>query len=391
MPAAKLQLGRSVARARWLAVGLLLSCGGDKGFSVIWEISPPGKASDCGPPDPIDSVTVRVLQNDGMVDVSKQITAGVATFFQEPGVTNQVMAVANSSAKTLTLVVDGLKADKPITQIHDMVTVSGTQQVIKRVQLPVPPLPANLMCDPLATTGSNGQKCIYTIKTAATMTMPPVYEFRCGSAGAKMRGEHCGLDTECSPGTLCGCLGTGATPPCTCRKFCESGQDARDCGMPNFCDVAVPGTVTYRLCLDPCTPFTTMCPDSGDCKVLGGLGKVACVAVGTNNEGERCATGRSSDCARGLACFPPTTTCQKQCDPAHPCMTGMCMGGICSGSAGAGGMGAGGMGAGGMAGGGGLGGLGGGGAGGSGVAPLVVGDGWSSAQPFSSEEAWPLQ
>ncbi len=367
-----------VGRARWLALGLLLSCGGgaDKGFSVIWEISPPNKPTDCAPSDPIDSVVVRVTQNDGTKDESKQIMASVGTFFQEPGTTNQVMAVANGTAKTLTLVVDGFKGERSVTQFHETIPVSGAQQIIKRVQLPVPLPPANLMCDPLASSGSNGQKCIYTLKTAATMTAPPVYEFRCGAGGMKMRGERCGGDTECGPGTLCGCLGTGGVPPCTCRKFCETGQDVRDCGMANQCDVGLPGTTAYRLCLDACTIFQTMCPDSGDCKVLGGLGKVACVAVGTAAEGQRCMSGRSSECARGLACYPPNQTCQQMCDAGHPCASGMCMGGICSGT----GMGAGGAGAGGA----GMGGM-----GGSGISPIVV-NGHGSELDLCSAEASPL-
>ncbi len=373
-----LQSGSVVGRARWLALGLLLSCGGgkDTGFSVIWEISPPNKPTDCAPSDPIDSVVVRVSQNDGTKEDSKQLMASFGTFFQEPGITNQVMAVAGPNAKSLTLVVDGLKGERGVTQLHDTVNVDGAQQQIKRVQLPVPLPPSNLMCDPLASSGSNMQKCIYTLKTAATPTTPPVYEFRCGAGGTKMRGERCAGDTECGPGTLCGCLGTNAMPPCTCRKFCETGQDVRDCGMANQCDVGLPGTTQFRLCLDACTLFMTTCPDSGDCKVLGGLGKVACVAVGTSPEGQRCT--RSSDCARGLACFPPTSSCQQQCDTGHPCATGTCMSGICSGSGGGTG-GAGGAGAGGA-----------GGAGGSGVSPIVVSDYGPDVDLFSAE-VWPLR
>ena len=355
----RLRVTSASHRRGLFALGLLVSCGGggDKGFSVVWEINPPS-----GPADALDSVVVRVQQDSPTTGVaSMQLSAPTSTFFRELGSTNKVMAVASGDARTLTLVVDGLKGDKTVTQLNDPVNVSGAAQVTKTVMLPVP-MSTGLACDPPTGMGcSNGQKCVYTPKVPATM--PPSYEFKCGAAGPKMRGERCNNDNECGLGTLCGCLGPMGTPPCTCRKFCELGQDSRDCGMPSYCDVALPGSTMYRLCLDPCVLFQTMCPDGADCKVLGGPGKVACVAAGTIPEGMRCT--RSSDCARGLACYPPTGTCQAQCDTTHACARGMCNGGICSGDMGAGGMGGGGM----------------------GVFPVVFSDSLSSAQLMSGE-AW---
>lgn len=157
-------------------------------------------------------------------------------------------------------------------------------------------------CEPVSQTGCNSRQ---TCGLQADGT-PACFAIGTGTEGA-------GCESQADCGDDLGCLRIHGVA--RCLRFCAPGDDpggACQAGSnqvdahPNSAAAVCLGTVIDRadigVCVLPCTPTESSCPDGSSCGLIVEAGISACRPVGTQADGATCDPGRL--CEGGLGCVP---------------------------------------------------------------------------------------